>query len=208
MKNVVRYLRKITFREGGDSFTDGDLLEAFLTRRDEAAFEALLRRHGPMVLGVCRRVLDDADSADDAFQATFLVLARKAESIRKRPSVGSWLFGVAFRTALKARASAVRRRIHERAIMHPATTDPREEIVWRELRPLLDAEMDRLPEKYRAPLVLCYLEGKTNEEAARELGWTKGTVSGRLARARDVLRQRLVRRGLDLTAGALAAVLS
>jgi RNA polymerase sigma factor (sigma-70 family) len=188
--------------------TDSRLLERFAKGRDEAAFETLMRRHGPMVLGVCRRVLDDADSADDAFQATFLVLARKADTIRKRPSVGSWLFGVAFRTSLKARVRAVRRRTHERAIMPPTTTDPHEEIVWRELRPLLDAELDRLPEKYRAPLVLCYLEGKTNEEAARHLGWTKGTVSGRLARARDVLRQRLVRRGLDLTAGALAVVLS
>jgi RNA polymerase sigma factor (sigma-70 family) len=204
---VVRLLHKIAADPAADD-TDVHLLERFTQARDEAAFEGLLRRHGAMVLGVCRRVLDDADLADDAFQATFLVLARKADSIRKRPSVGSWLFGVAFRTSLKARARAVRRRIHERAIMQPATTEPSEEFVWRELRPLLDAELDRLPEKYRAPLVLCYLEGKTNEEAARQLGWTKGTVSGRLARARDVLRQRLVRRGLDLTAGALAAALA
>src|SRR5207237_3445930 len=132
----------------------------------------------------------------------------KAGSIRKRPSVGSWLFGVAFRTALKARARAARRRFHERAIMHPTTTGPNEEIVWRELRPLLDAELDRLPEKYRAPLVLCYLEGKTNEEAARQLGWPRGTVAGRLARARALLRGRLARRGLALSAAALAGALS
>jgi RNA polymerase sigma factor (sigma-70 family) len=204
---VVRLLHKMA-ADPAAAESDGRLLERFTQGRDESAFESLMRRHGPMVLGVCRRVLDDADAADDAFQATFLVLARKSGTIRKRPSVGSWLFGVAFRIALKARANAVRRRIHERASMHPATTNPHDELVWRELRPVLDAEIDRLPEKYRSPLVLCYLEGKTNEEAARQLGWTKGTVSGRLSRARDLLRKRLVRRGLDLSAGALVTLLA
>src|SRR5437660_1536918 len=113
MKNVVRYLRKVTFREGGDSFTDGDLLEAFLTRRDETAFEALLRRHGPMVLGVCRRTLQNPHDAEDAFQATFLVLVRKASTIRPRELVGNWLYGVACRTARKARAMNAKRRSKE-----------------------------------------------------------------------------------------------
>src|SRR5205807_5832522 len=132
----------------------------------------------------------------------------KAETIRKRQSVGSWLFGVAFRTARKARADALRRRTFEKAPMHPPPADPHAEAVWRELRPLLDAELDRLPEKYRAPLVLCYLEGKTNAEAAQQLGWTKGTISGRLARARDLPRKRLVRRGVDAPAGQLVPLMA
>jgi RNA polymerase sigma factor (sigma-70 family) len=204
---VLYYLRRSVVRPAIDQ-TDGQLLQRFTQSRDETAFEALMHRHAAMVLGVCRRVLSDAGLAEDAFQATFLILARKAQTIRNRQSVGTWLFGVAFRTAQKARADALRRRAFEKAPMHPPPPDPHTEAVWRELRLLLDAELDRLPEKYRAPLVLCYLEGKTNQEAARQLGWTKGTVSGRLARARDLLRQRLVRRGVDVSAGLLTVLLS
>jgi RNA polymerase sigma factor (sigma-70 family) len=205
--SVLYFLRRAVGRPVADQ-TDGQLLQRFTQSHDETAFEALMHRHAAMVLGVSRRVLNDAGLAEDAFQATFLILARKAQTIRNRQSVGSWLFGVAFRTAQKARADALRRRTFEKAPMHPPPPDPHTEAVWRELRPLLDAELDRLPEKYRAPLVLCYLEGKTNQEAARQLGWSKGTVSGRLARARDLLRQRLVRRGVDVSTGLLTVVLS
>jgi RNA polymerase sigma factor (sigma-70 family) len=150
---------------------------------------------------------NDADAAD-AFQATFLVLARKAASIRKRESLGSWLHGVAYRLARKARVEAARRRAHERQVEPMPPSDPMADVVWRDLRPILDEELDKLAEKYRAPLVLCYLEGKTHEEAAQQLGWTNGTVCGRLFRARQLLRQRLTRRGLALSAGVLTTVLS
>jgi RNA polymerase sigma factor (sigma-70 family) len=175
---------------------DGELLERFVTRRDEAAFEALLRRHGSMVLGVCRRILHDWHEADDAFQATFLVLVRKAASIAKQPSVGSWLHGVAFRIAWKARAKAQRRRACKRPTVNRATADPAEEVLWQDLLPVLDEEVQRLPEKYRDPVVLCYLEGWAYAEAARQLGCSKGTVANRLAEARARLRDRLERRGI------------
>ncbi len=207
LDKVIHYLRTVTGGRDEDSPGDGLLLDRFLRLREEEAFTVLVRRHGPMVLGVCLRVLGNAHDADDAFQATFLVLARKAASIHNRDSVGSWLYGVAYRTALRARAAALRRRARERQMEDMARTDPEAEAAWRELRPLLDAELERLPEKYRAPLVLCYLEGKTNAEAARQLGWTKGTVSGRLARARDLLRRRLGYRGFALPGAALAALL-
>src|SRR5437588_919619 len=208
MKNVVRYLRKVTFREGGDSFTDGDLLEAFLTRRDEAAFEALLRRHGPMVLGVCRRTLQNPHDAEDAFQATFLVLVRKASTIRPRELVGNWLYGVAYRTAMKARAMNTKRRIKEReaagaARSADATANAQDDILRR-----LDIEVNRLPEKYRAAVVLCELQGKSRKEAARLLGLAEGTLSWRLASARKTLARRLSTRGVPLSAGALTAALA
>jgi RNA polymerase sigma factor (sigma-70 family) len=206
LNRVLRYLRR-TVEPNGSEPSDGELLGRFVVGREEIAFATLVRRHGAMVLGVCRRILSDHD-AEDAFQATFLVLARKAESVRKTQSVASWLYGVALRVAQQARsAAAIRRRYEEKTNPRPAPSDPLEEAEWRELRPLLDKELAQLPEKYRAPVVLCYLEGKTNEEAARLLGWTKGTVSGRLARARDLLRGRLLRRGLALSAGGLAALL-
>jgi RNA polymerase sigma factor (sigma-70 family) len=160
-----------------------------------------------MVRGVCRRVLSNDHDAEDAFQATFLVLARRARSIRKSESVGSWLYGVAYRISARVRADAARRQSLEVQARNMAENNPIDELTWRELRPVLDEELDRLPAKYRAPVVLCYLEGKTNTEAARELGWTKGTVSGRLARARDLLRQRLARRGVALTSALLATLL-
>jgi serpin B len=183
-------------------------LQRFIDHRDEAAFEALLARHGTIVWNVCRRVLANASDADDAFQAAFLVLLRKAGSIAHRDSVASWLHGVAYRIALDARASAARRRLHECQGAAMSTTEPGAAGVWSEVRQVLDEELLRLPDKYRAPLVLCYLEGKTNDEAADLLGCSRGTIAGRLSRARDLLRGRLTRRGLALTSAALAATLT
>jgi RNA polymerase sigma factor (sigma-70 family) len=187
--------------------TDGQLLEGYVRRRDEAAFAALVRHLGPMVWGVCRRTLGDHD-AEDAFQATFLVLVRKAASIVPRERVGNWLYGVARQTALKARALARRRAVRERqgAEMREAEAAPHD--CWQDLQPLLDQELSRLPERYRAPVVLCDLEGRTYKEVARQLGCPEGTVASRLARARALLAGRLARRGVSLSVGALAAVLA
>ncbi len=189
----------------GGGLTDGQLLECFLREREEAAFEALLRRHGPMVLGVCRRMLPNAHDAEDAFQATFLVLVRKAHSVVPREMVGHWLHGVAFRTALEARAAAAKRRAKERRVRLLPKPDALERDGWQELRPLLDQELQRLPDKYRAAVVLCDLEGRTRKEAAGQLGLPEGTLSSRLAAARKLLGRRLARRGLALTAAAAPA---
>jgi RNA polymerase sigma factor (sigma-70 family) len=200
-----RALDHLRLADGG--LADGQLLARFIDGRDEAAFAALVRRHGPMVLGVCRRVLGHAEDAEDAFQAAFLVLAKKAASVLKREAVASFLYGVAYRTALGARARAARRRATERQVEqmpHPAVAPP-EAQDW---RPLLDRELSRLPEKYRAAVVLCDLEGKTRREAARQLKLPEGTLSTRLAAARRMLARRLTRAGLTLSGGALAAALA
>jgi RNA polymerase sigma factor (sigma-70 family) len=207
ISRALRFLRQSVSPAGGEA-SDGELLRRFVAAGEESAFAALVRRHEAMVLGVCRRLLGDAHDAEDAFQATFLVLARRAASVRKHESVASWLYGVAYRVARKARQAASRRPAGERQVDAVSPSDPVAEAAWRELRPLLDVELSRLPLKYQAPLVLCYLEGRTNEEAARLLGWTKGTVSGRLARARELLRRRLAGRGLALPAAALPALLA
>jgi RNA polymerase sigma-70 factor (ECF subfamily) len=207
LNRVVHFLHRAAAPAVGEE--DGELLRRFVGAGEEAAFAGLVRRHGAMVLGVCRRLLNDAHEAEDAFQATFLVLARRAAAVRKQDSVASWLYGVAYRVSRRARAAAAQRARAVGAAVEPVSTaDPTAEAAWRELRPVIDEELGRLPEKYRTPLVLCYLEGKTNEEAAQLLGWTKGTVSGRLARARDLLRPRLARRGLGLAAGAVAVLLA
>src|SRR5262249_48526933 len=175
--------------------TDHVLLERFGARREEAAFAALVRRHGPMVLGVCRRVLQHEQDAEDAFQAVFCVLARKASTIRRRTGVGGWLYAVAFRIARKARTLQMRHRMHERPLPDvPAPNNP-PEWEWRDLWPILDEELNRLPERYRLAFVLCHLESKTTQEAAAELHCAPGTVSSRLTRARERLRARLARRG-------------
>jgi RNA polymerase sigma factor (sigma-70 family) len=204
---VLNHIRGLAGAPSADQATDGDLLRRFVARGEEAAFAALLQRHGGLVLGLCRRLLNDEHDSEDAFQATFLVLARKAGSIRKEQSLGSWLYGVAYRIASKARADIARRRGREQEQVAVLVDDPIADVVWRELRTVLDEELNRLPEKYRHPVVLCYLENKTNVEAARQLGWTKGTVSGRLARARELLRARLTRRGLALSGGLMMAAL-
>ena len=207
LTTLLGYLRRRAGQTAGEQ-GDGALLRRFAAGRDEEAFALLVGRHGPMVLDVCRRVLEDVHDAEDAFQATFFILARKAGAVRKADSVASWLYGVALRLALRMKTSAARRRVRERQVAVVDEPDPAVEAARAELRPVLDEELGRLPETYRAPLVLCYLEGKTNEQAARELGWPRGTVAGRLARARELLRGRLRRRGLALSSGVLAAVLA
>jgi RNA polymerase sigma factor (sigma-70 family) len=187
---------------------NGPLLEAFVTRRDPQAFEALVGRYGPMVLGVCRRVLHNEADAEDAFQATFLVLVRKAASIRKRASVGSWLYGVACRTARQLKLREARRRRKEAEARTVQHDEPSAEELWRDLEPLVDRELERLPERYREAVVLCDLLGQTKREAAAQLHIPEGTLSSRLARARQRLRKRLAGAGAALTSGSLAAVLA
>jgi RNA polymerase sigma factor (sigma-70 family) len=170
--------------------TDRQLVEQFVRSADEAAFAAIVARHGPMVLAACRRVLPNAEDAHDTFQATFLVLVRKAGSLSNPDLLAGWLYGVAYRTAQNARAEAARRSRHERQAA-AMTRDPG---LDEDLLPLLDQELQRLPEKYRAPLVLCYLEGKTHVEAAKQLGWPIGSMSSRLERGRQILRNRLTAR--------------
>jgi RNA polymerase sigma factor (sigma-70 family) len=193
----IRQLIRLVHRDPrGDGSADQDLLRRFVDERDEATFETLLRRHGAMVLDVCRGVLGNEADVEDAFQATFLVLTRRAESIRKGASLACWLHGVAYRTALRARADYNRRRRHEARTSRRCTTTDPDELTWREIRRVVHEELDRLPERHRAPLVLCYLQGKTQDEAAAELGLPKGTLKGHLERGRSRLRARLVRRGL------------
>jgi RNA polymerase sigma factor (sigma-70 family) len=198
---LARFLRQVAEPCWAAGLTDGDLLQRFLDRRDEAAFAALIRRHGPVVLSVCRRVLHHDQDSEDAFQATFLVLVRNAGSIRKRQSVGSYLYGVARRVAVRAKADRAGRREREQQAPPRAARDALQEVAGRDLRAVLDEEVRRLPERCRLPFVLCYMEGKTNAEAARLLGCPNGTVLSRLARARELLRGRLARRGLTLAAG-------
>lgn len=189
-------------------FSDGQLLERFIARRDDESFEVLVRRHAPMVWGVCRRMLRRHHDAEDAFQATFLVLARKAGTVNHRETVAHWLYAVAYQTARKARAMSSRREGREKQMMEMAEPALATADLWTDLAPVLDEELSRLPDHYRAPIVLCDLEGKTRKEAARQLGWPEGTISSRLSRARSVLAKRLSRRGIVLTAGALSALLA
>jgi RNA polymerase sigma-70 factor (ECF subfamily) len=187
--------------------SDEQLLDRFVARRDETgeeAFAALVERHGPMVLGVCRRVLGDVHEAEDAFQATFLVLARKANSVIRREKVASWLYGVAYRTATESRYRAVRRRSREARVSKRPRVEPADPESLAELRAILDQELARLPVRSRGPVVLCELEGLSRQEAAQRLGIPEGTLSSRLARAKAELRDRLRRRGFALSAIALA----
>ncbi len=176
---------------------DGQLLERFVRHRDEEAFAELVARHGPLVYGLCRRLLGNAHDAEDVFQAAFFVLARKAAAIRKRESLSCFLHGVAYRLALKAKTQAQCRRIHEQQA-RPFREAEEAEMPWHEVRGLIDEELQRLPERQRLPLVLCYLEGLTQDEASRRLGWPRGTLKRRLEAGRERLRDRLTRRGLTL----------
>jgi RNA polymerase sigma factor (sigma-70 family) len=207
LRGVIQTLRRATLPEEA-GLSDGQLLESYVRSREEAAFAALVHRHGPMVWGVCRRVLRGHQDAEDAFQATFLVLARKAAAVVPREMVANWLYGVAHRTALKARATAARRGARERQVAAMPEPAGERQQLWDDLQPLLDQELSRLPHKYRAVLVLCHLEGKTRKEAARQLRVPEGTVGSRLATARGMLAKRLARRGLAVSGAALAAVLA
>jgi RNA polymerase sigma factor (sigma-70 family) len=214
--DLIHQLEQL-FRRGSLTGTsEGELLERFVARRDESAFEALMARHGPMVLGVCRQLLHDPNDIDDAFQATFLVLVRKAITLKRFDLLGNWLYGVAYRVSLRARSNAARRLTHT-APFEPcaealAFAESRGGIdsglscaIDREQIPWLHHEISHLPEKYRVPIVLCYFEGATHDEAAGRLGWSLGTVKGRLARARALLRRRLARRGVAVSLAALAS---
>jgi RNA polymerase sigma factor (sigma-70 family) len=208
LRAVIGQLRRLIGGQGACPLTDAQLLEDFVTRGDQASFEVLVWRHGTMVLSLCQRVLRDTHDAEDAFQATFLVFARKAGSIGKRAAVGSWLYKVAYRVALRVRAKEARGGAREEPADDLPARETADEVLWRDLRPVLDEEIERLPEKYRAPFVLCYLQGHTNEEAAEQLGCPKGTILSRLARGRQRLRSRLARRGLALSAAGVATALS
>jgi RNA polymerase sigma factor (sigma-70 family) len=206
---LVTHLRRLTATARADDLPDRELVRRFAAQRDEEAFAALVRRHGPMVLRACRRVLHDPHAAEDVFQAAFLVLSRKAASLRHAESVGSWLYGVAYRLALKMRGQIARRLAREsRAITAKCGNDPLAELSVREAQGILGEELACLPEKYRAPLVLCYLEGQTRDEAARRLGWAVSLVKSRLEQGRKRLRQRLKRRGLSLSAALIATLLA
>jgi len=204
---VLHHLSRLLRNGTVAGLSEWQLLERYLSQRDEAAFEALVARHGPMVLGVCRRILGNSSEVDDAFQATFLILVKKAGSLGERDAIGHWLYGVAHRVALRARTIAAKRRAKQPGLA--VLSETREggssspELGW-----LLEEELSRLPGHYRAPVVLCYLQGMTHEEAARRLHWPLGTVKGRLARARALLKDRLVRRGIAPTAGTAITSLS
>src|SRR5689334_19737975 len=168
---VLRHIRRLAVGQTAQEWTDRELLRRFVAERDEAAFAALVRRHAALVWGVCRRVLRHEQDAEDAWQATFLVLARNAAAVRKADAVASFLHGVAHRTALMARRGAATRRRYERQEKNMPRRAPHSEVTWRELQAVLDEEIQRLPEKYRTPFVLCCLQDKSRSEAARELGW-------------------------------------
>jgi RNA polymerase sigma factor (sigma-70 family) len=207
LQSVLQHTRKLVSAELVGGLSDHELLERFVRSRDEVAFTALVERHLPMVLGVCRRILGQPQDAEDASQATFLVLARTAASIRKRTSLGSWLHGVAYRLCRRIRRAETRRRIREARAGGATPANPTQEASWREVQAALDEELTSLPEKFQAPLVLCYLEGRTRDEAAEQLGVKLSTLRGRLEQGRDRLRTRLARRGVTLSAALLVPAL-
>jgi RNA polymerase sigma factor (sigma-70 family) len=206
--SLLRYVRsQAALRDAGE-VTDRELLQRFACGRDGDAFAALVQRYGPLVLGVCRRMVRQEQDAEDVFQATFLILARKAGSLTQPERLGNWLYGVACRVACKARADAARRQAHQKQASERTGRQSDREADWEEVRQVLDDELHRLPDKFRAPLVLCYLQGLTREQAAARLGWSEGAVKGMLERGRQMLRTRLARRGVTLSVGSLAAMLS
>jgi RNA polymerase sigma factor (sigma-70 family) len=208
LTTVLYHIARLVAPAEARQQSDRELLARFVARQEQAAFAALVERHGAMVLSVCRRVLPHVHDAEDACQAAFLVLARKAASIRKRDSLASWLHGVAYRSARSLQRELARHWAREKPLADVADSRGTDDLSWREMMHQLDAELERLPEKLRAPLVLCYLQGKTRDEAAHELGWTTPTLRGRLERGRRLLRNRLTRRGLSLSAALLAPALA
>ena len=205
--DVLRFLHIACGIKGGGDKPDSELLERFLAH-DEGAFSLLLQRHGPMILNICRRLSADSHAAEDGFQATFMVLVRHAASIRKKDSIAPWLYGVTRRVVLKARAKAAASRRRERRILNMADTDPLQELTVRDLRSCLDEEIAQLPVKYQAPILLCYFEGKSQNQAAQELGWPKNTLANRLNRGLELLRRQLTRRGITLAGATLATALT
>ena len=204
-------MRSLCDGSGLAALSERQLLDRFLGRGDELAFEMIVSRHGPIVAEVCRSVLSNLADVDDAFQATFLVLLRKAGSLRDRDQLGPWLHGVARGVALQARGEAVKRRARERAGIEVDPADPGRTgsgIELRELAGLIHAELDRLSPLERSAVILCDLEGLSHQEAADQLGWALGTVKTRVARGRDRLRVRLSRRGVSLSSAALVAALA
>jgi RNA polymerase sigma factor (sigma-70 family) len=208
LSKAVQDLWQAVLHQGGADLSDGQLLSHFVERRDEAAFAALVRRLGPVVWGVCRRVLGHHHDAEDVFQATFLVLARKAAVVTPRDRVANWLYGVACRTALKAKTMTERRRAREKQVLNMPEPETAAPGPWCDLGPLVDQELARLPDKYRIAIVFCDLEGKTRKEAARQLKIPEGTLSSRLTTARVMLAKQLARHGLVLSGGAVATMLS
>jgi RNA polymerase sigma factor (sigma-70 family) len=207
LAKVVQHLRDLAFRQEAAKLSDGQLLQCYLAQRDEAAFAVLVRRHASLVWNICRHILPSHHDAEDAFQATFLVLVRKAGSIASPDMLANWLYGVAHRTALKASAAAGNRQAREREVAEMPQPQA-EDNLWSNLLPVLDHELSRLPDKYRAAIVLCDLEGKTRKEAARLLRLPEGTVASRLTRGRTMLAKRLGRHGLAVSGGTLAAAVS
>lgn len=202
-------IRPLQARGGGalDRRTDSQLLEAYLAQGDECAFEAIVVRHGPRVLSTCRQVLGRSTEVEDTFQSTFLLLATKAGSIRNRDFLGPWLCGVAHRKAVRSKVQATQRLARERRAI-PVTVSPREDdLDLQHIRRALHDEVDRLPDRIRRPILLCYLEGRTNEEAARLIGCPLGTLKDRLIKGRDMLRGRLARRGIALTVALMLLLL-
>jgi RNA polymerase sigma factor (sigma-70 family) len=208
ISEVVHHLRQVLLQQDGAGLTDGQLLSCFIDQGDKVAAAALVRRHGPMVWGVCRRILRNHHDAEDAFQATFLVLVRRAAVIAPREMVGNWLYGVAYQTALKARATLAKRRTREKQVSVLPDIEEGSQHLGHDLHAVLDQELSRLPDIYRAAIVLCDLQGKTRIEAARHLGVPPGTLAARLTRGRALLAKRLARHGLPVSGGLLATALA
>ena len=207
MTGVIHHLCRLALRDGA-GMTDGQLLTAFVRQRDDDALTALVHRHGPMVWGVCRRLLRSHQDAEDAFQTTFLVLVHKAAAVRDKEAVANWLYGVAHQTAVRVRATVAKRQGREQPMKKMAEPTAKEGDSGDDRLPVLDQELSRLPDKYRVLIVLCDLEGKTRKEVALRLGCPEGTVAGRLARARTMLANRLRKHGFAMTSAALAETLS